>query len=273
MSLKDSNIADVLPLDEFKHISPSELAEIINGVLLTPEKFGMDKGPSRLHTLIMEKLGEVIASNLGGSIVAAIADLEKPIDEPLSSDDTRLLVRFDHVVKTDFNGGKMPWDYYDKDAWQDEDIRPLHDHDDDSIEAFRQDLRSVLIERSLSQGQLNKIKTPLKGWGEGSKDAYSFAVEFNGSGVRASWSDPVDPTDPLKMDVLMEVDKGLPAMHIASNGFDNSLHIHQKDGIHLSPEDEMQPNNDGPYGEGSYSLHEEAEPEKVNKPAPQLFTP
>lgn len=218
-----------------KQILPKELAEIIVGLLVKPDLLGELDSPEQ-HQAFMRDIAEVVATHCGGEVISIGWDsteeyMSDAISTPLVSiaPDDRLP-----------NINQCVWSYHDTEGWDEagEGNNLAADH----IEFVRGELQNLLIAKKQPSLDSHIIDYQMVDWRvsdgcviEEPNDALPYNVKADiGNQTTIEFS---DHNGEPRFDVFIEVNNGVPALHLGLNGGDVLLHVHAlRDGIVLTPD-------------------------------------
>jgi len=230
-----------------KQILPKELAEIVTGLLVAPQMLGELKSADQ-HQDFMLAIGKVVASFCGGEAnwvnppdfsEDEIGECEDGLTQPMLS-----------VAPNDslpsFN--RNVWSLYDPDGWEGESVDGLECDVHMSkfeIAQIRSRLQSLLARHSLSEYGSLYFEYQVQDWrvaegveleGEGDDRPYNVKALI-GNQTNLTFKDE----NGMYLGLLIEINQGVPALHIDLDGKDDALHIHRaQGGLVLTP---SSPNN------------------------------
>ncbi len=227
-----------------KQLLPNELAEIVTGLLVKPELLGELDSPQK-HQAFMLDIGRVVAEHCGGEAnwVNKGDTNEDYLSDQYSSPtlsvspNDGLPCLFDNV-----------WSYYDPEGWEEEyldcdDVNAGAPPSTDSIASGRKELQGLLCNAGLSDGKPQTLHYQMVDWRitentevEESGDDRPYSVEATIG--NQSWLEFMDKNGDPCFGLMIEVNHGVPAVHINSGGGDSTLHIHATNGgLVLTPDD------------------------------------
>lgn len=230
-----------------KQILPHELAEIVTGLLVRPELLGELDSPEK-HQDFMLDIGRVVAEHCGGDInQVSPSDTTQDYLRTAHSSPYLSVSPNDSIPSLYINA----WAYHDRYGWEEEenalaDAGNSHNEDcspltDNSIKATRTTLQSLLSNLGIADGLSQQLKFEMQDW----RVSEGVAVERPGDDrhhyVTAnlggqSCLEFVDENNDPSLGVMVEINHGVPAIHIDVNGGDTVLHIHAaQGGLVLTP--------------------------------------
>lgn len=222
-----------------KQILPHELAEIVTGLLVKPELFGELDSLEKHQAFILD-IGRVVADHCGGEAnwvnATVVAEEETPnqYEQPLLSVSPN---------------GSLPslhnnvWSYHDAEGWDDyiesdspESLSPV------SIAHTRCELQGLLSNAGLSNGKPQTLDFSMVDWRVpentdleeiGDDRCYSVTAYIGNQCALEFLDDKGEP----RLGLMLEINHGVPALHIDVDGGDALLHIHATNGgLVLTPD-------------------------------------
>lgn len=225
-----------------KQIIPSELAELVTGLLIKPELLGELETPDR-HRMFMEDIGRVVAEYCGGQVNGSnLGDADDT-----ATNEGRLPML--SVSPCDFlpSLNRNVWSLYDPEGWDDgeasdHDIELGEAREATQINEVRSKLRGLMINEALVLAtEPQPLEWAMRDWR--SDDGYSqppssdepYFVDAT-LGNQSHFSITNNCGEP-KLSLCVEVNHGVPAVHI---GFEDDLELHvhlAQGGLVLTPGD------------------------------------
>lgn len=233
----------------FKYITPDEIAEIVCGLLIKPGLLGELDSPEK-HMAFMTDIGRVIADHCGGHIncVHHPDSLTRYHMEDEDSQPSLSVAPNDCLPSLHNN----VWSLYDTEAnWGDGDLDGVGQGEElnrwQKI-AIRAKLQSLLSNAGLNQGISQTFDFQMVDW-RTTEDHDGF------------WGDELEPDDgrPYRVTaqlhnqpefdfsgedgeflfgLVIEINGGVPAIHVNLEGGESALHIHAaQGGLVLTPDD------------------------------------
>lgn len=215
-----------------KQITPSEIAEIVAGLLIKPELLNELETPEK-HQAFFEDVAFVVSQHCGGRIGGI---------SPPDTDENYMVDEFSTPFVSVHPDSDLPslhnnvWSSYDLEA-------------DDGEEVAIATAKELEIEIgvAITAEQANKTRQALKSlfraethsftmtdWDE-NKPQHEFTAEIRGGNQPSI--EIVDADGEPVMGFIVEINKGVPAIHIDTDGGDALLHIHKAhDGLVLCPD-------------------------------------
>ncbi|HAX7126926.1 TPA: hypothetical protein JTN94_003726 [Escherichia coli] len=246
-----------------KLISTRELATIITALLVKPELLGELDSPEK-HRAMMEDLGRVVAEHCGGNVTEiALSETDGTADDgelldvpPVRYLETKesspyLIVHPDDSLPSPTQN---VWMHADPDGWE--------EHFNDEADAltpemsqqFRQQVYALLTPESLTTS--SEMRLTLQDWQLGAtelpeEDCQPYQVKV--STDNNLQCEVVDESGTTCFGLILEIDRGVPTLHI-DTGSDSLLHIHAAhDGLVLTPDAPNHRFEDAPVDRFSYN--------------------
>lgn len=227
-----------------KQILPHELAEIVTGLLVKPELLGELDSPQK-HQAFMLDIGRVVAEHCGGEAnwINDGDTEENYLSDQYSS--PYLSVSPNDSLPSLLNN---VWSYYDPEGWEDEfldcdDVNAGEPPSPDSIVRGRKELQGLLSNAGLSDGKPQTLHYQMVDWRisegteveeSGDERSYSVVASIGNQSCLEFMDENGDPCFGL----MIEINHGVPAVHIDIDGGDSTLHIHATNGgLVLTPDD------------------------------------
>lgn len=225
-----------------KQILPNELAEIVTGLLVKPALLGELDSPEK-HQAFMLDIGRVVAAHCGGEAnwINGADTNENYLADQHSS--PMLSINPNDSLPSLHNN---VWSYYDPHGWEDEDCglllsgEPLPAH---AGEVLRAQLQGLLSNAALTDNMPQRFHCKMVDWRipegvnvdePGDQRAYSMNVSVGNQSFIEIMNQDGDPCFGL----AIEINHGVPAIHIDLDGGDSLLHIHAVNGgLVLTPDD------------------------------------
>ena len=224
-----------------KKISPSELAEIVCGLLMKPELLGELDTPKQ-HQAFMLDIGRVVANHCGGDAF----DIDDPKSQEgfymANENNVPLLSvsppkRFPYLQKS-------VWSNYDCYAEEGDNVNPIVSASDKrSIENDRAALMALMSNNALQDGMNQSFEYPMIDWRVSeqvdipvSKDKtpYTARIELGNQSYVEVQNDQKETVFGL----MFEINKGVPSLCLRTLEDDNLLLINAVDGeLILTPDD------------------------------------
>lgn len=229
-----------------KHILAHELAELVIGLLVSPDRLG-ELDTDEKHKAFMLDIGRVVASHCGG-IAANVSPAQCILENDTEFENTPSLVVLPNEELPDVH--RNVWSNYDTLAWNTE--HSLVDENgfgrtlcERVTKSRRSELQSLLCNKGLDENISQRMRLKALDWRWGHDDvlsdrereslslaSYSMEVHIgNQSGIEFmdSCGEPV-------VGLAIEINHGVPAFHFDVNGGDSILHIQvAKDGLVITP--------------------------------------
>lgn len=226
-----------------KQIYPRELVEVVAGLLLKPELLGELDTPEK-HKSFMLDIGRVVGLHCGGYVYKINnGDTEvNYLSDQYSS--PSLSVSIDDNLPSLLNN---VWSCYDPEGWEEEFLdsdrviagTPLTL---DVIQSTRLSLQGLLCNAALSEGNTQTLQFKMMDWRVTEEVAFEKADDRQylvkaSIGNQASLELLSDEGEPC-FGLMIEINHGVPAVHIDIDGGDAILHIHAaQGGLVLTPDD------------------------------------
>ncbi len=224
-----------------KQIHAQELAEIVTGLLIKPDLLGELDCPER-HYAFMRDIARVVAEHCGGTI--------DEVDQAGSGLQGPRGLPYLRVSPNDALPSLLGnvWSHHDPDGWKEGDADccgvELGDQPSpDTSSVVRKQLQGLLSNAGLSRGEFQVLHYQMVDWRLhddedveqcGDERPYLVAASI-GNESRLNFTD--QHGEPC-VGVMIEINHGVPAVHIDINGGDSVLHIHAVDGgLVLTPDD------------------------------------
>ncbi|HCX5853880.1 TPA: hypothetical protein ACGGE1_004717 [Klebsiella pneumoniae] len=219
-----------------KQILPNELAEIVTGLLIKPELLG-ELDSREAHQAFMLDIGRVIADHCGGRVNGITdGDVAKPYLSDIECTPTLHIEPDDRLPSTERN----VWSNYHVEAWADEGQETILDR------AIGNSDRAALQTLLIVAAQKESVGTPvikrMTDWRipegepvchEADSRIYTATYHLdNQTSIEVA-----DDTGQLCLGVLLEINHGVPALHLNVSGGDTLLHVHAaQGGLVLTPD-------------------------------------
>lgn len=225
-----------------KQITPKELAELVCGLLLKPQLLGELDSVAK-HQEFMLDIGRVIADHCGGQInhVTPSDTEENYLSDKYSS--PYLSVSPDDSLPS---LARNVWALHDPEGWQDE-LATLGDEDKalipdaTEVKKTRAALKALLV-NNVDEEEENEVSLPMVDWripeGEPVEDPedkkqYRMVARLGNQ----NFIEILDEKGEPRFGLVLEINNGVPAMHIDTDGGDTLLHIHAvHGGLVLTPD-------------------------------------
>lgn len=224
-----------------KQISTRELAEVVTGLLVKPDVLGQ-LCTLEQHQSFMLDIGRVIADHCGG-VANWVNHDGNGTDYPSEDDELAPLLS---VSPNDSlpNLHRNVWAFHDTQGWEDEilqanDSEPLSSQE---ISETRRILQGLLASGAINTGESVEMSYSAVDWrvGEGTEveepgDETPYSVVASiGNQTRFEF---IDSLGNLSLSVMIEIDHGVPTVHISDNEPDNTIHMHASpEGMVLMPD-------------------------------------
>lgn len=227
-----------------KQITPNELAEIVTGLLVKPDLLGELDSPDR-HQSFMLDIGRVVAEHCGGEAnwVNEAATNKRFLEDEENS--PTLSVSPNDSLPSLHNN---VWGCFDPAGWDDEDAKGV------GIEAgktlskqamaqTRAQLQSLLATIALAEDSAHSVAIELDmvDWRiadmlpleqPGDDRRYRLRAELGNQSSLSFYDGGEEPC----FSVMIEINRGVPALHIDPDGQEATLHIHgAQEGLVLTP--------------------------------------
>ena len=208
-----------------KQITPSEIAEIVAGLLIKPELLNELETPEK-HQAFFEDIAFVVSQHCGGRIGGI---------SPPDTDENYLSDQFSTPYVSVHPDCDLPsihnnvWSLYDPDGDEDEEV---------AIATAKELEIDLGVE--ITAEQANKTRQALKSlfraeaqsltmtdWDE-CKSQHEFKADIRIGNQTAI--EIIDAGGEPIMGFMLEINKGVPALHIDTDGGDAVLHIHKAQG-------------------------------------------
>lgn len=226
-----------------KQITAIDLAELVVGLLVKPELLGELDSQERYQNFMLD-IGRVVADHCGGEanwINAGRNSRHKDDYDP-------------ELLSVSPNDSipslcKNIWSYHDPSGWDDDYL------DCDSIEGgepltaehiakVRGQLQGLLVNKALFQGEQANLSLEIVDWCSKESEAlehkgddrpYSVEVQLGNQ----SFFEIREKDGESCIGLMIKINKGVPAIHIDTDGEETLLHIHKaQGGLVLTPEDQ-----------------------------------
>lgn len=223
-----------------KQILPHEMAEIVAGLLTNPEKMGYFDEASQFEAFFAE-IGQVVVDHCGGVFNGVNgADYWDESHPYGSSPETSPMASVSYCPDSIGNPDNCIWSPYDQQGWED-DVDAGDVELEMSHKKRRSDALSQLISRSVSDGIEIVTSYEMADWNEeerGVNERHNFSITL-GNQVYGT----ISKGDEVETEVILEVNKGRPCVHIQSVNEDSDPTIHVFDtdeGLIITPDDTRQ---------------------------------
>jgi hypothetical protein len=233
-----------------KFISPSELAEIVTALLIKPELLG-ELDSVEKHQGFFEDIAIAVSQHCGGCIggVSPPETDENYLSDQLST--PYVFVKPDSDLPSLLNN---VWASYDLEGFEFENnenaAKELEIDLGEVVTAEQADITRSSI-REIFKVSEEKIKFSIKDWDEDSSQ-HEFNVELR-IGNQTS-VEIMDASNEPVMGLILEINKGVPAVHIDIEGSDPVIHIHKApNGLVLCPDSSESCFESAPCNEYGYN--------------------
>lgn len=223
-----------------KQILPHELAEIVTGLLVNPVLMGELDTPER-HQAFMFDIGRVVADHCGGEvnwINPADNDNQYLADEGSSPS---MSVSLNESLPSLHQN---VWAAFDPDGWEGESREGLATGKSMThmeLAGLRRTLQAMLSNTALGLGEDQRLNFKMVDWRVREREAV-VAGDEHPYHVTAyignqCYFEFLDHHDEPVFGLTMEINNGVPALHIDMDGGDAMLHIHKAhNGLVLTPD-------------------------------------
>jgi hypothetical protein len=225
-----------------KQLLPNELAELVAGLLVKPSLLGELDSPEK-HQAFMLDIGRVVAEHCGGEAnwVNEGDTQENYLADQYSS--PYLSVSPDESLPT-LNSNV--WAYFDTEGWEDEghdlSIETGEPLSSSHITNVRTALQGLLSNKALADGQSQTLEFSMTDWRvsertdvevDGDEKPYKVSASIGNQSSLEFMDENGDPCFGL----MIEINHGVPALHIDIDGGSSTLHIHAANGgLVLTPD-------------------------------------
>lgn len=217
-----------------KQILPAELAELVCGLLLNPNILGELDSPER-HQAFMLDIGRVIADHCGGHVNGINGPdweegylQEEPSSPMLSVSPNDRLPSISNCI----------WSYFDPDGWEDEEIDGIETGEPlcpAEVSKIRSQLQGLLSNNGLANNSTQTLSFLMVDWRisegielEDPTDNQKYLVNAT-LGNQPSLEFFDERGEPC-FGLMIEINHGVPALHIDIDGGDSTLHVHAAQG-------------------------------------------
>lgn len=200
-----------------KKILPNELAEIVTALLIDPDIIGEMPDQDR-HAMFMKNIGQVVANYCGG-FVEGVGEGDAELPGTLS------LARTEECDTGSHTGA---WALHDIDGWDMDDSEFIGESKAQEIQSMNQTRGAIvglLVNKAIEQGVQPRLHFDLKDWDSGTSDdeATHSLTMLVGAANQPAWLIIVNKETGEGMEVAIEINKGVPALHIGNN---DQMHMH-----------------------------------------------
>jgi len=247
-----------------KLITTRQLATIITALLVKPDLLGELDSPEK-HRALMEDLGRVVAEHCGGNVT----EIALPETDGTAADGALLdgqSVRYleakessPHlIVHPDDSLPSMTqnvWMHADRDGWEEHSGGADNPLTPEMSQQFRQQVYALLTPESHTTPS-SEISLTMQDWRIDEEqlpeeDKQSFLVKVSANSDLQC--EVVDESGTPCFGLILEIDRGVPTLHI-DTGSDSLLHIHAAhDGLVLTPDAPNHGFEDAPVDRFSYN--------------------
>lgn len=220
-----------------KQILPAELAEIVTALLVKPELMG-ELDTRVAHQQFMKAIGCVVADFCGGVVNGVTdGDISRPYLSDLDCTPCLHIEADDRLPSPEHN----VWSNYHIEGWQEgDDIEAVSVPV--SVKSQRAGIQGILSNAGLSLGIEQQLQLKMADWRiaedsellhEDDGRPYTATLDIaNQTSLKL-----LDETGEPCFGVLVEINHGVPALHLNVAGGDNLLHIHvAQGGLVLTPD-------------------------------------
>lgn len=228
-----------------KQLAPTDLAEVVCGLLTNPGIFG-ELDSTEKHQHFMHDIGRVIAEHCGGQINHI---------SPPDTDENYLSDQYSSPYLSVSPDDSLPslarnvWAFHDIEGWEPE-LAGLNAEeaalvpDASEVRKTRAALRSLLVNKP-AEVEKNEVSLPMVDWRipegtpvEAPGDEQPFRmIACMGN---QSFIEILDENGEPRFGLVLEIDNGVPAIHIDTDGGDALLHIRAAhDGLVLTPDSDQ----------------------------------
>lgn len=210
-----------------KKILPKELAEIVTGLLVKPELLG-ELDTTEKHQQFIQAVGQVVADFCGGDI-AGVTNDSVPALRVSPNDNLPSIT-------------ENVWQYHDVDAWAEVLVDSKYSAvaiRREAIDNKRQELQTLLSAKALKLGKVQNFSWMISDWL--GNDELHPTTEKNKFLARCklgnqTFFEIIDSNGENQFGVVIEIDKGVPSIHIERNEI-MFTHIHVvEDSLIISPD-------------------------------------
>lgn len=222
-----------------KQIFPNELAEIVTGLLIKPELMGeLDSRES--HQAFMLDIAQVVADHCGGRLNGITnGDIAKPYLSEIECSPCIHVEPDERLPSPECN----VWSNYHVDAWAEEGQENVPDTA--IVQSERRTLQNLLIGAAQTEFAGAPVVKRMKDWRlaegepvslETDKKAYTAICYIDNQ----TSIELVDEAGEPCLGLLLEINHGVPALHLNASGGDVLLHIHAaQGGLVITPDNPM----------------------------------
>ncbi|EJU19103.1 MULTISPECIES: hypothetical protein [Enterobacterales] len=212
-----------------KQILPNELAEIVTGLLVNPVLLG-ELDSREAHQNFMQDIGRVVADYCGGRVNGITdGDVTKAYLSEIECTPCLHIEPDERLPSTERN----VWSNYHVEAWSDEEQINLPDAA--IVQSERETLQTLLIVAARKESAGAPVLKRMTDWRipegepvchEADRKTYTAIFHLdNQTSVEL-----VDEAGQHCLGVLLEINHGVPALHLKASGGDVLLHIHAAQG-------------------------------------------
>lgn len=228
-----------------KNLYPAELAEIVTALLVKPELVGEKDITDECHRKFMHDIGCVVADYFGGEVMGVGLPMSEYSKEDYLSNENNwpsLSVAPNHLLTS---LSSNVWALHDDEGWLEEDSNelpigtPLTSNE---IDKARGQIQSLLSD--MGEGDSRTLKDfNIIDWNFDEMDTATKKVDGHVYSVEACLGNEstfkiTDEDGNSRMELLIEIDKGVPTLHVGINGECHLLHVHGLNNeLVLSPDD------------------------------------
>lgn len=224
-----------------KQIIPRELAELVSGLLISPEVLGELETPEQ-HRMFIEDIGRVVAQHCGGQINGcSLGD-----NHDTASAEAALPMLSVSPCETLPSLRDNIWDLYDPEGWDDEEadyhgIELGTRKSAKLIGGLRSLLRGLMANEALASDEPQGLEWSMIDWRIDEDPSITPAADekyFVEAAISNQSRFNITSSDgEPKMSVFLEVSNGVPSLHIEFAG-DRELHVMlAQEGLVLTPGD------------------------------------
>lgn len=226
-----------------KIISPADLAEIVTGLLIDPTIFG-ELDERATATAFAHDIANVIADYCGGQVVE-MEDDERGLTHGSFTHSPVVAIAPCEALGTK---ASSPWVYYDPQGWSEDDFEEhCPDIEDalpiprENLQAVRTKLRSLLANTAVETGQDIQLRYKMVDW------MYQEAGAVEVTGDDAPYDVALNIGNQISFEctrgedeylfAILEINKGVPGLHLSPSMDEQLLHIHSTDsGLVMTPD-------------------------------------
>ncbi|HHT5706068.1 hypothetical protein ABLV51_19725 [Klebsiella sp. GB_Kp051] len=220
-----------------KQIFPAELAEIVTALLVKPELLG-ELDTRVAHQEFMKAIGCVVADFCGGAVNGVTdGDISRPYLSDVDCTPCLHIEADDRLPSPDHN----VWANYHIEGWQEgDDIEAVSVPV--SVKSQRAGIQGILSNAGLTLGIEQQLQLQMVDW-RIAEDS-ELLLEDDGRPYTATLHianqtslELVDSAGESSFGLRLEINHGVPALHLNVAGGDNLLHIHvAQGGLILTPD-------------------------------------